>query len=180
MSRPLVALVALALALPAAANPKLLVYVAEADVKGLDITSSGIGTSVCAALERRPDLEVICAPDVRQMIEAAAQMAALGGASNSLAALEARVAKADFVAHPFVRKDGNKLKLLLRLYKSREAVGGIAYAGEPAGRVVALADDMKLESLLTSLDAAAARADKMLHEPRNDPRAPPAPPAALE
>lgn len=174
-------LVALAAATPAPAAEPYVVFVLDVDV-GPDAgaTSGAVTPSLCTALEKRPGLTVLCAPDVRQMLEAAGQLAAFGQQSPAASKLQDRIDNAHFVVKPYLRKTDGGLKLLLRLYHQGEAAGGMVIPGKPAGRIVELATSGKLGDLLGRLDAASARAEKMLYEPRNDPGAENTPPAVLD
>lgn len=165
---------------PARAAAPYVVFVADADVTGdTGGTAGAITPSVCSALEKRPGLTVLCAPDVRQMLEAAAQLAAFGRASPALEKLQQRIEGAHFVVKPYLRKTDTGLKLLLRLYHQGEAAGGMVLPGKPAGRIVEVTSGDSLGALLDRLDAAAGRTEKMLYEPRNTPgdasNEPPAP-----
>lgn len=174
--------VAFVLPSPARAAEPYLVFVADVDVeKDTGASSGAITPSLCTAIEKRPGLTVLCAPDVRQMLEAAGQLAAFGQSSPAHAKLQQRLDGAHFVVKPYLRKtkDGG-LKLLMRLYHQGEASGGMVVPGRPAGRIVELASGTSLTKLLDRLDAAAARAEKMLYEPRNDPGATNEPPAPLQ
>lgn len=163
-----------------AAEPYV-VFVLDVDVKqDTGATAGAITPSLCTALENRPGLTVLCAPDVRQMLEAAGQLAAFGQQSPAAAKLQERIGGAHFVVKPYLRKTDRGLKLLLRLYHQGESGGGMVVPGRPAGRIVEVASSGKLGELLDRLDEASARAEKMLYEPRNDPGASNEPPAAIE
>ncbi len=169
------------LSLSAHASEPYVVFVSDANVsKDTGATPGAITPSLCTALEERPGLTVLCAPDVRQMLEAAGQLAAFGQQSPGLAKLQQRIDTAHFVVMPYLRKTDGGLKLLLRLYHQGESAGGMVMPGKPAGRIVEIAPGGQVGELLDRLDAAAARAEKMLYEPRNDPGAKNEPPAPLE
>lgn len=165
----LLALVPLTATSARAAEPYT-VFVLDVDVgKDTGATSGAVTPSLCTALEKRPGLTVLCAPDVRQMLEAAGQLAAFGQQSPAAAKLQERLDGAHFVVKSYLRKTDKGMKLLLRLYHSGESAGGMVIPGKPAGRVVELAESGKLTDLLDGLPGAAARTEKMLYEPRNKP-----------
>lgn len=185
MKNALFAAAALLLALmassPASAAEPYVVFVLDVDVgEGTGATSGAITPSLCSALERRPGLTVLCAPDVRQMLEAAGQLAAFGQQSSAASKLQERVDGAHFVVKPYLRQTDEGLKLLLRLYHQGESAGAMVIPGRPAGRIVELAKSGKVGELLERLDAASARAEKMLYEPRNHPGTANEPPPALQ
>lgn len=185
MKNALLAFAPLLLALSAssgamAAEPYV-VFVVDAEVaKDTGATAGAITPTVCAALEKRPGLTVLCAPDVRQMLEATGQLAAFGQPSPAASKLQERIDSTHFVVKPYLTKTDEGLKLLLRLYHQQEASGGIVLPGRPAGRIAEVIPSGKVGDLFVRLDAAAARAEKMLYEPRNNPGTANEPPAPLE
>jgi hypothetical protein len=80
-------------------NRRPLVYVADVTpaVPGLQQDAGALTTALCGAMARDKRVEVMCAPDVRQILEFAALSSLTGGSSPAVEALESRLAAVAFV-----------------------------------------------------------------------------------
>lgn len=176
----------LALALVFAAGSahaqEILVFVDDVDVgKDTGLTSGGISSSLCTALEKDRGITAMCASEVRGMLEMAGQVGAFGRESPMVSGLMKRLDDVRFVVRPYLRRtEGGGLKLLLRMYHKAAVEGAAVLPGKPAGRIVELSEDGDVRRILDRLPAAAARASVMLHEPRNTPGGPSDTPPPLE
>jgi hypothetical protein len=171
-------------AAPASADEALLVYVEDVQVaKGVSASGRALTPSLCSAVEKEAGLSSMCAPDVRQLVQAAGALAAVGGGlgGGNTAGLERRMGAVRFVAKPYLTRTKSGLKLLVRLFhKAEESQGHVVLPGRPAGRLVEEVSGTDVGKLLNRLGAMASRMDRMLHEPRNQGGKLPEPPAPLE
>lgn len=171
------------LAAPAARADGAIVFVEDVRVgPGAGVGGKALTPSLCSAVDKAAGLEAVCAPDVRQLIEAAGALAAVGGMGGvGTSGLERRMDAVQFVARPFLTRTKSGLKLLVRLYqKAEESEGHVVLPGRPAGRLVEEVPGTDVGRLLTRLPALASRMDTMLHTPRNQGGRVPEPPAPLE
>ncbi len=89
-------------------NGRPLVYVADVApaAPGLQQDAAALTTALCGAMARDKRVEVMCAPDVRQILEFAAMSSLTGGSSPAVEALERRLAAVAFiVSSTLSRKD---------------------------------------------------------------------------
>jgi hypothetical protein len=78
-------------------RPLVFVTDVSATTPALQQDAAALTTSLCGALARDKRIEVMCAPDVRQILEFAAMGSLTGGASPAVESLERRMGTVAFV-----------------------------------------------------------------------------------
>lgn len=158
----------------AAPAERALVYVDDlvtAD-KALAQDAQALTTSLCAALSKDKRLDVMCGPDVKQILSFAATSAMIGNGASPANAVSERLDKAKHVVQGTLRKDGANVVLVI---KAGPRADGATTAGMFTDKpVVALEEKAdKSQKLLDRLPALAAKVGGALLTPA--PSAPPAP-----
>jgi hypothetical protein len=157
-----------------AATERLLVYVddlAPGD-KSMELDAQAITSSLCAALAKDKRLDVLCAPDVRQILSFAATSALVGTSSGPTQALEQRMDRAKHVIHGTLKRDGQSYVLVLRAGPRAAAASTSGMFSERA--LVAFEERAaKPHKLLDAVPAAAVKISAALFAPPPEP--PPAP-----
>ena len=172
----------LSLAATGASAQELLVFVGDVDVgQKTKLSSGGISSSLCTALEKDRGITAMCAAEVRSLIAMAGQVGAFGQESPIVEGLMTRLGQVRFVIQPYLRRtETGGVKLLLRAFHAEAVTGVSVVPGRPAGRLVEVAEDGDLKRLLDRLPSLAKRTSAMLHEPRNTPGGPSDTPPPLE
>jgi hypothetical protein len=165
---------------PAAAQGKpatrTLVYVddvAPAD-RALAADATALTSALCAAIAKDARLDVLCAPDVRQILQFAATAAMIGTAGSPSNAVTERLDRTQLVVAASLKKDGATWVLVLKGGpKASDANPAALYTDRPIVALEQRADSQK--KLLDALPGQAARLAEGLLKPASSPPAPPAP-----
>lgn len=161
---------------PKPAAERVLIYVDEIGVEDRELAqdAQALTTSLCAALAKDKRLDVMCAPDVRQILSFAATSAMIGTGATPANAVEARLEKARHVVQGSLRRDAAK-NVVLVLKGGPRADGSTAAALFTDKPVIALEEKAdKAQKLLDRLPTAAQKLGGALLAPPA-----PAPPAPL-
>jgi hypothetical protein len=161
---------------PKPAAERVLIYVDEIGVedKALAQDAQALTTSLCAALAKDKRLDVMCAPDVRQILSFAATSAMIGTGAISANAVEVRLEKVRHVVQGSLRRDAAK-NVVLVLKGGPRADGSTTAALFTEKPVIALEEKAdKPQKLLDRLPTAAQKLGGALLAPPA-----PAPPAPL-
>ncbi len=94
-------------------RPVVFVTDISGETPELSQAGAAITTSLCGQLAKDKRIEVLCAPDVKQIMGFAAMGALTGGASPALSALEGRLAKVSFVVTGAISAKGKDYTLVL-------------------------------------------------------------------
>lgn len=171
-------------AAPAAAQGKpaerLLVYVDDVTAadKSLASDATALTSALCAALGKERRLDVMCAPDIRQIMGFAATAAMVGTSNGSSNAVTERLDKTQLVVSAALRKDGAALVLVVKAgSKAADASADALYVDRVVVALEQRADAPK--KLHDALPALGAKVAEGLLKPAA-PAAPTPPPAPLD
>lgn len=174
-------LLAVAVAAPARAQDKggerALVFVddvAAAD-KSFATDATALTSGLCAALAKDKRLDVLCAPDVRQILSFAATAAMVGTTSSPGNAVTDRLDRTQHVVSAVLRKDGAAWVLVVKGGpKAADARPEAMYSDQVRVALEQRADAQK--KLLDALPSLAARiAEGLIKPPAAAPPPPPPP-----
>ena len=173
-------LVALFAAEASAQTPKsddrVLIYVDDvvASDKSLSADATALTTSLCAAIAKDKRFDVLCAPDVKQILSFAATAAMVGTASGPGGAVQDRLERTKHVVSAAFRKDGGNFVLVVKAGpKAADAQATGLYSDKPTIALEEKADAQR--KILEKLPALAARITASLVPAASAKPAPPAP-----
>ena len=97
--------------------PPSLVFVTDVTTTEEDLSADAkaVTAALCGAIARDIRVEVLCAPDVKQILGFAAMSAMTGAQSPAVAKLEERLSKVDFVVVPTLERRQKKVVLVAQL-----------------------------------------------------------------
>lgn len=153
-----------------------LVYVDEIAVadKALTLEAQALTTSLCASLAKDRRLDVLCAPDVKQILSFAATTAMIGTAGSPTSAIEARLDQVRLVVQGSYRKEGNSYILVVKAGpRASTASSSALFTEQPVVALEEKAD--KQPALLDRFPAVAHKLTGALLAPP-----PPPPPAPVK
>jgi hypothetical protein len=156
-----------------AAPERTLIYVDDllTEDKGLAQDAQALTTSLCAALSKDKRLDVMCGPDVKQILSFAATSAMIGTGSSPANAVEERLNKAKHVVQGTLRKEGANVLLVVKGGPRADAASSTSMFTEKP--VVALEEKAdKTQKLLDRLPALAQKLGGALLAPPSPPPAP--------
>jgi hypothetical protein len=169
-----------AFASPAAAQGKtddrVLIFVDEVQTtdKALQGDATALTTALCAALGKDKRVDVLCAPDVKQILNFAATAAMIGTAGGPGGALQDRLDRTKHVVATTYRKEGGNFVLVVKAGpKAAEAQAAALYSEKPVIALEEKGDQQR--KLLDKLPQLAARVTAALVDPAGPPPPPPAP-----
>lgn len=142
---------------PAPAKQKVLVFVDEIQAdKALAADATALTTSLCTALSKSKDVDVACAPDLKQIMGFAASAGLMGIEQGSTAKIEQRLAGTTHVVTGRLRRDGAAYVLLLSTSeKGPESTGMMMVPGKALATSEERGDSSK--AVLAKLDSAATK-----------------------
>jgi hypothetical protein len=159
-------------------DERVLVYVGDVQTqdKALGADATALTTALCAALGKDKRVDVLCAPDVKQILSFAATAAMIGTNGGPAGALQERLDRTKHVVSAQYRKDGGTFVLVVKAGpKAAEAQAAALFSDKPVIALEEKGDAQK--KILDKLPALTARVTAALLEPAG---APPPPPAPLE
>lgn len=186
MSRPVLFFGAvLLLSAPLFASPErapllspIPVYVMDVDVeKGVTADAHHLTSAICTALAKDKRLEVLCAPDVQQLLQFSGQLAMFGGESDAAEKVAKQLLRVRFVVKGQLSRGEGGLVLRLGLHeKAKESDGLHVIPGE---RRALLTEKLEPGQTAKILDRAPALATRLATHAyaASDP---PPPPPVLE
>jgi hypothetical protein len=129
------------------------VFVEDVGVeKGIDMDSKALTSSLCASLMKQKGVEVICAPDVRQLLDFQSQLALIGK-SPAISKIESQIEATPWVIAAEVVRDEKRIKMVVGLHEKGPSEGIFATAGK---RVAVVAERVsKASALLKRVDSVA-------------------------
>ncbi|MCC7072380.1 MAG: hypothetical protein IT383_13710 [Deltaproteobacteria bacterium] len=176
-----VLLAARANAQPAAAPPaRTLVYVDDVTAAdpALAPDATALTSTLCAALAKDRRLDVMCAPDVRQILAFAATAAMVGTGSGPTGPMMERLNKTQLMVSGVFRKEGAGFVFVVKGGKKSDS--STPEVMEIDRALVALEQRAGVQrALLDALPALAARIADGLLKPAAPPSTPAPPPAPL-
>ena len=130
----LLAVVALSSA-PAVAGT--LVYVEDFEVrKPVKPQGGSLAGILCNQMSKNKNLEIMCAPDVQQMLQFAALSGSVGNQSNPQLAIEDRMGKVEVVVKGSIRKGKYGLILLVEVFeRDKKFAGTVVTPGRKLGAI---------------------------------------------
>ena len=136
----------------AVAQTQARVFVEDVGVeKGIDMDSKALTSSLCASLMKQKGVEVICAPDVRQLLDFQSQLALIGK-SPAISKIEQQIETTPWVISAEVVRDAKRVKMIVGLHEKGPSEGVFATAGK---RVAFVEERVgKASKLLGRVDAA--------------------------
>jgi hypothetical protein len=174
----LVLVAALASADAQKSDDRILVYVDDVQPgdKTLAADSSALTTALCAALGKDKRIDVLCAPDVKQILNFAATAAMVGTSSGPGGAIQDRLEKTKHVVSASFKKDGGKYVFVVKGGpKAADAQASALYSDKPLVALEERGDQQR--AILDKMPSLAARVTAALLPASTTP--PPAPPAPL-
>jgi hypothetical protein len=157
------AALALSLLAPAAnkapaSDDRTLIYVDDvvpAD-KTLSSDANALTTSLCAALSKDKRLDVLCAPDVKQILSFAATAAMVGTNGGPGSAIQQRMEKTKIVVSSTFKKASGKYVLVLKAGpKAAEAQATAMFTDKPIIALEESGDQQK--QILDKMDSLASK-----------------------
>lgn len=167
-----------------ATDDRVLVYVDEVKVgdKSLAGDATALTTALCAAIGKDKRVDVLCAPDVKQILSFAATAAMIGNSGGPSGALQERLERTRHVVSAAYRKEGGNFILVVKAGpKAAEAAGTALFSDKPVIALEEKGDHQR--KLLDKLPAVAGRVTAALSAAEGvvpAPSAPPPPPAPLQ
>jgi hypothetical protein len=165
-------MLALALVI-AAANPasddRMLIYVDDVVVadKALAADANALTTALCAALSKEKRVDVLCAPDVKQILSFAATAAMVGtnsGSGGPGGAIQERLDKTRHVVSSTFKKDGGKYVLVVKAGpKAADAQAAALYSDKPVIALEERGDNQR--AILDKVNSLGARINAALIAP---------------
>lgn len=137
------------------------VYVDQVAVeKGLTVDGRALTSTLCSALAKEKGLEVMCAPDVEQLVAFSGQLALMGKSSPTLEKLEKQMARVRVVVRGELRKgEGGGLAFHVGVHDKVDGdTGGIVLPGERRSVIREPIPDGKATRLLDRMPALAKQA----------------------
>lgn len=181
MTRALVASLALSLGLSFAARAddgRVPVFISDVAVdKGVTVDGQALTSTLCSAFGKAARLDVMCAPDVKQLVSFAGQLAMMGKKSPAIEKLEAQMTKVRWVVRAELKK-GDKGGLVFHLGVHDKVSGDngvFAVAGERRALFKEPLPDGKTARLLDRIPVLAKQATEQMLASTASP-----PPPALE
>jgi len=161
---------------PVAADRPLIFVADIAPAPGLDADASSLTSALCGAIAKDKRFDVLCAPDVRQILGFAAMSSATGAASPAVEKLQSRLESVDFVVNGTLNPRARD-ELALVVVAGPRAADSDASAPFTDKVVVKLEEIApgKSSRLLDRLPDVAARIGKALQLTTTTTTAPPAP-----
>lgn len=163
----------LAAAPVAASDDRVLVYVDDvvAADKALAPDATALTTALCAAIAKEKRVDVLCAPDVKQILQFAATAAMVGTQGGGPAgAVQDRLDRTKHVVSASFKKDGGKYVLVVKGGpKAADATAMTLYSDKPTIALEERSDGQR--QILEKLPALASRINAALVQPV--PAAPP-------
>lgn len=159
-------------------DDRVLVYVDEVQTvdKALGNDATALTTSLCAALGKDKRIDVLCAPDVKQILSFAATAAMVGTSGGPGGALQERLERTKHVVSAAYRKEGGSFVLVVKAGpKAADAQAAALFSDKPVIALEEKADQPK--KILDKLPAVASRVAAALATPATG--APPPPPSPL-
>jgi hypothetical protein len=164
----------------AKADDRVLVYVDDVvpGDKTLASDAAALTTALCAALGKDKRVDVLCAPDVKQILNFAATAAMIGAGGNEKGpggAVQERLEKSRYVVSSTYKKDGGKLVLVIKAGpKAADAQASALYSDKPVIALEERADGQRV--LLDKLSSLSERViAALLAPPASMSASPPAP-----
>lgn len=172
---PLIAAPVAALA-QAKSDDRILVYVDDvvpAD-KSVAADATALTTALCAAVGKDKRFDVLCAPDVKQILSFAATAAMVGTTGGPGAAVQDRLDRTKHVVSATFKKDGGNYVMVVKAGpKAADAQATSLYSDKPLIALEEKADAQR--KILEKLPALASRVTTALLPSSSAPPAPPAP-----
>lgn len=169
MRPALLVLAALCAVVPAAAQKpeRPLVFVADLSATaGLQQDAAALTTALCGLLAKDPRIEVLCAPDVKQIMSFAAMGSLTGAPSPAIDTLERRLAAVKYVVNgSLAQRDGDAFVLVVSAGTRVADGGGGTPTFETASVRLEEAAKGKSTRLIERLPELAARLTKPLLAP---------------
>ncbi len=164
-------------AAPAAADDRTLVFVddVQAADKALGPDATALTTALCAAIGKDKRFDVLCAPDVKQILSFAATAAMVGTSGDGPGgAIQKRLDHAKDVVSALFKREGGKYVLVIKA--GPKAAGAPATALYSDKAVIALEEKGdNPRAILDKMPALAARVSAALLPAAATPPPPPAP-----
>ena len=117
-----------------ASDDRILVYVDDVQAeKPLAADANALTTALCAAIAKNKHIDVLCAPDVKQILNFAATAAMVGTNNNSPGgAIQERLDKTKQVVSASFKKEGGKYVLVVKAGpKAADAQAAALYSDKP-------------------------------------------------
>jgi hypothetical protein len=175
----------LACAFPALAQKKaddrVLIYVDDVQPadKSLAADATALTTSLCAALSKDKRLDVMCAPDVKQILNFAATASMIGTQGGAGGAVTDRLDRTNQVVSATLRKEGGQFVLTMKIGpKAADAQATALYSDKPALALEERADQQK--KILDKLSASAAKMSESIFKTSASAAVSSSPPAPME
>jgi TolB-like protein len=141
--------------------------------KSLAQNADAMTSSFCAQLSKNPRLDVICAPDVKQILEFAANASLMGSNNNGATKVTERLDRVQQIVSGTLRREGNQMVLVVKAGPRAKESEGLTLFSDKA--VVGLEERSdKAKALLDRLPAVATRVGDAV-----SPKKAPPPPAPL-
>lgn len=179
---PLVAIIAAAApahAQAARSDDRVLIYVDDvvAADKSLAADANALTTSLCAAIGKDKRFDVLCAPDVKQILSFAATAAMVGTSGGPGGAVQERLDRTKHVVSATFKKQGGDYVLVVKAGpKAADAQATSLYSDKPVIALEEKGDGQR--KILEKLPTLAARITAAL-VPSGGAAAAPSPPPAL-
>lgn len=157
-------------------DDRVLIYVDDvvAADKSLGADATALTTSLCAAISKEKRFDVLCAPDVKQILSFAATAAMVGTSGGPGGAIQDRLDRTKHVVSASFRKDGSNYVLVVKAgAKAADAAATGLYSDKPVIALEERADAQR--KILEKLPALAARITNALVSNAPTPSLPPAP-----
>ena len=129
---------ALSVPTAAAAEPTH-VYVELMEIdKTIKADAASMTSPLCLEIDKSPDLEVSCAPDIQQMLSFSATAGLVGGGGAGMpSALAKRLESVSVIVVPKLKRSSKGFYVVAELFHRAQGFGGqVMNPGEPIGRVL--------------------------------------------